>query len=184
MEMGFSSDMIRLQVKCIRLADSTNMQAGAKAKWSHKANDPAQGNICCKIQPVVYNTVRAHEGVNMIGQTISHYKILEKIGEGGTSVGYKAEDTSLKRHVVLKFPSAQILADQVKKTRFIHEVRAAAALDHPNICTLYEIGETEEQTFKKGNGNENRQIFGRFGDPPTPTCFTVDPGCCNRHAVV
>ncbi|UCE47637.1 MAG: hypothetical protein JSW47_18815, partial [Phycisphaerales bacterium] len=94
---------------------------------------------------VVYNIVRAHEGVNMIGQTISHYTILEKIGEGGTSVVYKAEDTTLKRHGALKFPLAQILADQVKRGRCIHEARATAALDHPNICTLHEIDEAEEK---------------------------------------
>ncbi len=65
----------------------------------------------------------------MIGETISYYKVLEKIGEGGMNVVYKAEDTMLKRHVALKFTSAQLLAD---KARFIHEARAEPALNHSN----------------------------------------------------
>ena len=83
----------------------------------------------------------------MIGQTISHYKILEKIGEGGMGVVYKAEDTSLKRIVALKFLASQSLGTPDEKTRFVHEAQAAAALDHPSICTVYEINEVEGQTF-------------------------------------
>jgi serine/threonine protein kinase/lipoprotein NlpI len=83
----------------------------------------------------------------MIGRIISHYKILDKIGEGGMSVVYKAQDTTLGRFVALKIPSKQILEDKGKKARFLREARAVAALDHPNICTLHEIGQAEGKTF-------------------------------------
>jgi non-specific serine/threonine protein kinase len=83
----------------------------------------------------------------LIGKTISHYKILEKLGEGGMGVVYKAEDAKLKRIVALKLLSSHSLGTQVEKTRFVHEAQAAAALDHPNICTVYEIDEVGAQTF-------------------------------------
>jgi serine/threonine-protein kinase len=83
----------------------------------------------------------------LIGKTISHYTILEKIGEGGMGVVYRAEDTRLKRTVALKFLSPWTLASRQDRTRLIREAQAAAALDHPSICTVHEIDEDAGLTF-------------------------------------
>ena len=83
----------------------------------------------------------------MVGETISHYKILSELGRGGMGVVYKAEDTTLERPVALKFLATHAIEHPEHKARFFREAKAAARLDHQNICPVYEIGEADGQTF-------------------------------------
>ena len=80
----------------------------------------------------------------MIGKTISHYEIIEKLGSGGMGVVFKAQDLKLDRFVALKFLPPHLTSSNEEKQRFIHEAKAASALQHSNICAIHEIGETED----------------------------------------
>ncbi len=110
----------------------------------------------------------------MIGKTISHYKILEKLGEGGMGVVYKAEDTRLKRTVALKFLAPVVLTSEEEAARFANEARAAAALDHPNICTIHEIDHSDGQTFIAMGYVEGKSLRDKIASGPLNVDKAID----------
>jgi TolB-like protein len=110
----------------------------------------------------------------MIGRTISHYEILGKLGEGGMGVVYRARDTKLDRDVALKFLPAGLTGDEESRKRFVREAKAAAALSHPNICAVHEIGESEGHTFIVMPCIEGAGLAGRLKDGPLPVDEALD----------
>jgi len=124
----------------------------------------------------------------MIGKTISHYKILERLGEGGMGIVYKAEDTNLKRHVALKFLPSELVGDEEAKKRFVGEARAASALDHPNVSTIHEIGQTEDgllfivMAFYEGQSLKTKMMDGPLNlEQTTDITIQVAAGLTEAH---
>ena len=110
----------------------------------------------------------------MIGQTIAHYKILSELGRGGMGIVYKAEDTRLGRIVALKFLAAHLVSNADDRKRFFREAKAAAALSHPNICTVYEIGEADGRTFISMAYLEGRELADEIAEGPMEVQRVLD----------
>ena len=110
----------------------------------------------------------------MVGRTISHYKVLSEVGRGGMGVVYKAEDTKLRRTVALKFLPVDNLEGEEEKARFLREAQAAAALNHPNICTVYEIGEADGHMFIAMEFVEGESVKEKVRARPAPLDEALD----------
>ena len=115
----------------------------------------------------------------MIGDRISHYKITAKVGEGGMGIVYRAEDSKLGRQVALKFLPEEMLKNKLALERFLREARTAAAISHPHICTIYEIGEHEGRPFIAMEYLEGEPLSSRIEKSALPVDMVLEIGAAN-----
>ena len=129
--------------------------------------------------------LRLLSGVSMVGETVSHYRVVEELGRGGMGVVYRAEDLSLGRGVALKFLSESLAGDSLAGERFLREARTAAVLAHPNICTVYEIAEHHGRRFIAMELLQGEPLRARMQGTPLPVDQVLDWGwqvCDALHA--
>ena len=111
----------------------------------------------------------------MVGKTVSHYRILEKIGQGGMGEVYLAQDTTLDRKVALKFLPEELQEDPSARQRFLREAKSAAALDHPYICHIHEVGEVEGKSFISMEYIQGATLQEKLAQRPHDRSATAQP---------
>jgi serine/threonine-protein kinase len=164
------------------LASLVNASDGAEEYFGRLRQDLLGSGM----QGILRRAAAAGDGPDpWIGRTVLHYEIVERIGGGGMGVIYRARDPRLGREVALKFIAPEIRDEPLARQRFVEEARAASALDHPNICTIHEIGETEDgRLFIVMPAYEGETLRSRLDRGPLPEADALtSPGRLRRHSL-